>query len=325
MSYFIAIDGGGTKTDFVLLDEGARVVARLQLGPSNYQNIGEPEALAVLQQGIAELLHAQALLPDNIRTACLGLAGLDTNEDERVYTSMVHTIFGDTAAPRVRIENDCYIGLHSGTLGEAGLALISGTGSMAIAVNENGQRARSGGWGFRFGDEGSGYYIGYEAMKRAVQSKDGRRPATSLVALLEDACARDLFDLVTQYNTFDPEPDTIAAWAPLVSEAAAQDDTVAKEILADAARELVAAAQAITNQLQFTTWPLRVVLAGGAFEAPLLRTYVTEGLQHLYDDVTVIRPELSPVSGAAVLALQHAGVPLAPHVLDTVRSEFAQR
>src|SRR5690606_612747 len=128
----------------------------------------------VLRDGLSQVAEEAR---GELLGACLGLAGLDTAQDERIYSAMVGDLFGDAAA-KVRIENDCFIALHCGTLGAAGIAIIAGTGSMAIGMNEAGERARSGGWGYRFGDEGSGYYIGYQALVRAVRARDGRAPET---------------------------------------------------------------------------------------------------------------------------------------------------
>ena len=319
MGYILAVDGGGTKTDFVLLGRDGRLRRRLRLGPSNYQNIGENAAFAVLSQGVEQLLAKEGIARADLTAACLGLAGLDTPTDERVYQDMVRRIFGEGAS-RVRIENDCFIALHSGTLGQAGIALIAGTGSMAIACNEQGKRARSGGWGHRFGDEGSGYYIGYQAVVRSLKGRDGRGPQTQLAERIEEALGADLFDIVTRSNTADPGPDVIGSLAPLVDEAAKAGDAVARDILYDAAEEHLLAAQAITKQLTFEHRPLRFVLAGGAFRSDILRRRTVERLTAHYGAADCIRPKLPPVAGAVVLALQQAGIPFT----DPVRTHLAE-
>lgn len=306
MSYFIAVDGGGTKTEFLLIDGHGNPLRRAVLGASNYQNVGATTAFETLKQGIDELLMD---LEDHVVGGCLGLAGLDTDEDARVYADMVEKLFGDLA-PSIRTESDCFVALHSGTWGEAGLAIIAGTGSMAYGCNEQGERARSGGWGYRFGDEGSGYYIGYQALARAVRSRDGRGPRTILAELIEERLQNHLFDIVVRYTAQDPGPDQIGSLAPLVDLAAHQGDTVAQHILIDAAEELVLAAKAVTDRLHFSMSPLRVVLAGGAFRSSLLKDRVERRLTETYPSVDCIRPEAPPVIGACVLALQQAGVPI---------------
>ena len=223
MAYLLAVDGGGTKTEFALMEPDGKIVRRVSLGPSNYQNIGADAARNVLRDGLSQVAEEAR---GELLGACLGLAGLDTAQDERIYSAMVGDLFGDAAA-KVRIENDCFIALHCGTLGAAGIAIIAGTGSMAIGMNEAGERARSGGWGYRFGDEGSGYYIGYQALVRAVRARDGRAPETQLAALIEEKVGMPLFDLVVRYTAEDPGPDAVGALAPLVTEAALAGDEVA--------------------------------------------------------------------------------------------------
>lgn len=307
MGYLLAVDGGGTKTEFALMVPSGTVIRRLALGPSNYQNVGIETARNVLQEGLSQV--TADVSDGQLLGACLGLAGLDTPHDERVYKDMVGQLFG-AEADKVRIENDCFIALHSGTLGAAGIAIIAGTGSMAIGMNEAGERARSGGWGYRFGDEGSGYYIGYQALVRAVRARDGRAPETVLAERIEQQLNMPLFEVVTRYTAEDPGPDAIGALAPLVTEAAREGDQVASEILADAAAELVLAAQAIASQLTFERRPVPVVLAGGAFRSDLLREGVEVSLRRELGDVECLRPTLPPVAGACILALDAAGITL---------------
>jgi len=126
------------------------------------------------------VLRQAGSAPDEIEAACLGLGGLDTDEDLAAYTRIARRIFG-SAAVRVQLENDGFIAIHAGTLGGPGIALIAGTGSTAVGVNERGERARSGGWGALFGDEGSAYDVGRQAIVRALHAMDGRGPSTAFL------------------------------------------------------------------------------------------------------------------------------------------------
>lgn len=324
MATFLAVDGGGTKTDFALIDADGRLISRARLGPSNYQNVGAENVVALLKSGIADLLRPGSLKLADIDGACLGLAGLDTREDERAYEGIAREVFGERA-PDVRLENDCYVALHSGTLGGAGIALIAGTGSMAIACNEKGERARSGGWGHRFGDEGSAFFIGREAIVRSLMARDKRGPETDLARRIEEAEACDLFDLVTRFNTAYPGPDKIASFAPLVDDAAKDGDPVARAILETAAEELVSAAWAITRKLEFVRRPLRFILRGGAFHSEFLRSSVEAGLESIDVDVECILPELPPVAGAYVLALQSADRTVTQEIEANLRAGLVSR
>lgn len=322
VSYYIAVDGGGTKTDFALIDEEGRLLARERRGPSNYQNVGPEKCVALLRDGIAALLGSRALRASDVTAACLGLAGLDTDQDALAYDEILDRVFDEPVA-HIRKENDCFVALHSGTLGGAGIGLIAGTGSMAIACNERGERARSGGWGHRFGDEGSGFFIGREAIVRSLMARDGRGPATDLARRIEEATGTRLFDLVTQYNTQYPGPDKIAALAPVVDAAARDGDAVARAILVEAASELAAAVRAIMARLDFEGRPPRVVLCGGAFHSDLLRTLVEAELRRLAPGIECFRPELPPVAGAYVLALEAAGRSVTPQIVARLRAAFA--
>ena len=78
------------------------------------------------------------------------------------------------------VRNDAFNALYSGTLGEPGIVQIAGTGAVTLGINENGEVARSGGWGYLFDDEGSGFYLGNEALKAVFRSFDNRGKKTSL-------------------------------------------------------------------------------------------------------------------------------------------------
>ena len=263
MAYLLAVDGGGTKTEFALMEPDGKIVRRVAWDrrTTKHRGAGGPQRCATdfpkwRRKPGASCSGRAWVWPASTRP-----------KTRRIYSAMVGDLFGGTAA-KVRIENDCFIALHCGTLETAGIAIIAGTGSMAIGMNEAGERARSGGWGYRFGDEGSGYYIGYQALVRAV-SQDGRAPETQLAALIEEKVGMPLFDLVVRYTAEDPGPDAVGSSAPLVTEAALAGNEVADPHRCR--RELVLAARAVWNRLSFASRPVPIVLSGGAFQSDPLR------------------------------------------------------
>ena len=317
MKYLLAVDGGGTKTAAVAFDPSGRVLAQGTFGPSNLQNLGEARCSQVLTDAIERVLRLAGSEPAEIEAACLGLGGLDTDEDLAAYTRIARRIFGQ-AADRVQLENDGFIAIHAGTLGRPGIALIAGTGSMAIGVNEQGERARSGGWGALFGDEGSAYDVGRQAIVKALQAMDGRGPFTALVPAIEARFGMPLTAVVARLYR-DPSPQTtVASLAETVHAVAEAGDPLARDLLQEAARHLVSCVNALLKQLAFAERPVPVVLSGGLFRSSIVADRVTRELV-ARGDVRPVRPVLPPIGGACVLALVKVGVPVIGEVVRALR------
>ena len=202
----------------------------------------------------------------------------------------------------VRIENDAFIALVAGAPERTGIVVVAGTGSVAYGVDARGETARSGGWGYLLGDEGSAYWLGHAAVRRGIRAADGRGPATSL----GDRVSRKLglevpAGLVAWFYDQEHFRHRVAELAPLVEEAAVEGDAAAEELLDHAARHLTRAARAVAGQLELADgYPL--VLAGGAFRAcPSLYQRIESRLELPAARLTLL--EVEPARGAVTLAL----------------------
>jgi N-acetylglucosamine kinase-like BadF-type ATPase len=152
--HVLGIDAGGTKTVCQLADERGTVIAESRGVGANLQAVGELEVEKVLHQVMEKALEDVDIVPDGI---CLGIAGVDRPDDAAVVRGIMKRI-GYKA--RVLVVNDALVALESGAPGQPGIVIISGTGSISYGRNAAGMAARSGGWGYVLGDEGSGYWIG---------------------------------------------------------------------------------------------------------------------------------------------------------------------
>ena len=183
-----------------------------------------------------------------------------------------------------------------------GLLLIGGTGSIAWGRTADGRTARTGGWGQRLGDEGSGFALGLGALRAAVCAHDGRGPMTSL---LEAALAHAEVPAPEQLVgwTARAEKGEIAALAPVVAEAAAEGDDVAKALVAEAARDL--ALHVSTLQRRLSPWEETPTLAlAGGLLAPgrPLRENVIREVQRLDAPPVVLERDVDAARGAALVA-----------------------
>jgi N-acetylglucosamine kinase-like BadF-type ATPase len=204
----------------------------------------------------------------------------------------------------LELVTDARAALEGALDGRAGVVLIAGTGSIAMGINSKGEMARSGGWGPTISDEGSGYDIARRALKAVISSFDGRSPETSLTEII---CKRlgisnpsDLPGVI--YNS-DSEPVEIASLAELVAEAARNGDEVAREILAEAGRELGQLAVSVIERLELQAESFRIACVGSVFKSG---EFVLKGLRAAVERVApraeIGPPLFPPEIGAAKLA-----------------------
>jgi glucosamine kinase len=308
----IGIDAGGTKTVCRLADAQGNVLSEARGPGANLQSTGELHVERVLHQLITEVTTSA---PDWPAAVCLGIAGVDRAGDAAVVRNILLRI-----APRSRVVvvNDALVALEAGVPGAPGVVLIAGTGSIAYGRNLDGWAARAGGWGYLLGDEGSGFWLGRQALRSVVRSADGRGPHTLLTdrVLAHFGIARTQ-DLVREIYNGSFEPATVAAIASQVEGAASDGDEIALHLIDTGARELGLAALSVCARLKLSRGP--VVLAGGMFTAaPRLRQRVVSHLTGRWPGMVVTPLQGQPVSGAVSLALAKAdGTLKLPAYLDT--------
>src|SRR5580765_311785 len=172
--FVLGIDAGGTKTVCYLADGDGRTLGEGRGSGANLHAHGELEVEKVLHEVIEQALGDRAIRPDAV---CVGVAGVDREEDDRLMRSIMRRL---GLGAQTLIVNDALVALVAGVGDEPGVFLVAGTGSIAYGVNRDCVAARAGGWGHVLGDEGSGYWIGRQALMAVVREADGRGPATRL-------------------------------------------------------------------------------------------------------------------------------------------------
>src|SRR5688572_29797558 len=178
MIHVLGIDAGGTKTVCQLADGEGRVLAEARSTGANLQAVGELEVEKVLHEVMEKAIGDRPVVPAAI---CLGIAGVDRPDDAAVVRAIMKRI-GYKA--KVLVVNDALVALEAGAPGQPGVVIISGTGSISYGRNAEGEAARSGGWGYVLGDEGSGYWIGRAALRAVLREADKRGSRTALTRLL---------------------------------------------------------------------------------------------------------------------------------------------
>jgi len=301
----LGIDGGATKTVawLAVRSDGGEpsVVGRGTAGPANPQAIGFDEALQNLDQAIADAFADAGVKSGPLAAAVLALAGWDREQNRQVLRRWAEK---RRLANRFRSVHDALPVLVAGSPEGWGVALISGTGSFAFGQTPEGRSVRAGGWGYLFGDEGSGYAIALAGLRAAAKSADGRAPATQLVdALLGRLDLREPPELIPAVYRFADDRARIASLADVVTQTADQGDAQAQAILDEAAAELAGMVAAVAQHLGFSHGTFPLALTGGVLlGSERLRRALEARLTSLGRGPASVACIREPVAGAVRLA-----------------------
>ncbi|HPH97458.1 MAG TPA: BadF/BadG/BcrA/BcrD ATPase family protein [Anaerolineaceae bacterium] len=301
-SLVIGIDGGGSHTRAFLADDKGKVLGKGVSGPSNHNRVGDQLAEISLNDSIHKAFQQANIPYQPVRSICLGMAGADRPADRSWLETWARKY---QIASRIICVNDGQILISAGTPDEWGCGLISGTGSLAVGISPDGKNARSGGWGYLAGDEGSGYWMGIQALQAITKSVDDRGPGTLLLELVLNFWKLENSSQLIPY-IYGPnfERSEIARLARLVQSAAEQGDSIALAIESAAGQELARMVLSVTRKLNFgSTTPC-------AFGGGVLTRY--PALQRItLNECLKMGLELSPLSlveepalGAVRIALQ---------------------
>ncbi len=296
----IGVDGGGSH-----------VRARLANAHGETLGTGEASTANPHARGIAaaqnEILLAIQLAFDDAHiskqiasAACLGIGGIDRDAERAEWSTWARSAIASHAS----VVNDGEIVLAAGSKENWGIALISGTGSIAWGKSRAGAMERAGGWGHLLGDEGSAYDLSRKALRAAARAADGRGPATKLLdAILNEWSLREPSELIPHVYRAETKPADIALLAPTVIRIAEQGDSVARQLIERAAKALAQTVIAVALKLGFAEKEIPLALTGGLLlQADSVRALLIEQLNQSdfhFAPVTLVD---EPVAGAVRVA-----------------------
>jgi glucosamine kinase len=231
MGLFLAIDAGGTKTRCLLADD-SRVLGRAGTGSVKLMRVSEAEASLRLRAMLAEVSLAAGVGLGEVTRTCVGLAGLSID----AVREWVEREIGDVVGGELVLCGDEEIALDGAFRGGRGILVIAGTGSNVIGRAADGTTYGVGGWGPALGDEGSGLWIGQEALRAGFWAKDRGVATVLLREIGEFWGTKGLGEIVEMANA-RPGPD-FAALTPVVAKCADGGDELAVAVLERAGEEL---------------------------------------------------------------------------------------
>ena len=279
---YLGIDGGGSKTTFLLVDEYYNELCHLQSGPSNHLSVGADAAREAIMQGISRLTEQPNIV-------CAGFAGAGRPDSVAFYKEVLQSLI---PGAQIIIESDAFIA-SIGAIGiDPGILLIAGTGSIVIGREKDRTMFRVGGWGPYFGDEGSGFWIGREAIRAALRSVDSQAPSEFTERMAAKLGLKSISEVVGAWAGGKLGVPEIAGLFPEVI--AMYPAEPARQILTEAAGHLRSLVEIASKRTGVED--CRKSLSGSVASHPTMRELI---------GLTFEEPRHSPEWGAVIWARQH--------------------
>jgi N-acetylglucosamine kinase-like BadF-type ATPase len=298
-TYYLGVDGGGTKTAGVLIDAAGTVRAQLRTASTNLHAVGAALARQRLLT-LTDALLAQAQVPvTELAGVGLAMSGVGRPAEQREVTGWIQEHFPAAAC---FVDNDAVAALAAATGGELfGIVVISGTGMIVVGIDRAGRRQRAGGWGPLIGEPGGGFALGVAALNAVAEAADALGPPTLLTAVLLDQLGlANPADLVG-WAYADVSWARFAGLAPLVVQCAQAGDAVSNAILDQAADALCQRILAVMTRLDLATTSFPCVLTGGNLAPGPLAERLIARLCQSAPHAQVMRPRVDAAVGAAWL------------------------
>ncbi|HEY1985288.1 MAG TPA: BadF/BadG/BcrA/BcrD ATPase family protein [Terracidiphilus sp.] len=305
MQYYLAVDAGGTKTEFLLADED-RELGRARTGTIKRVNASEDAAERNLVDALADLQHITGIPIAAIARTCIGTSG----DTVPLVTDWLRQSFARHVPGPLLLIGDVEIALDAAFTGGRGVLALAGTGSNVAARATDGAIMTAGGWGPILADQGAGHWIGIEGLRRGFLARDQGRPTE----LLESA--RILWNLPTvdaliEFANTQPSPRYGALFAREVVACAARGDVVAAEILDQGGADLAYLVGLLIERmraLENASFQLPVVAFAGSILAKVdrVRSSLQRTLRSRYAAIQFIEEAVDPIRGALWHALRGA-------------------
>lgn len=297
---YVGVDGGGTKTNGVLVDAAGKVLAQLRGASTNLHAVGRDAVRVRLCTLVDDLLAQAGVTERNLAAIGLGMSGVGRPEEQAQVRSWMQERFPAAAC---FVDNDAVAALAAATGGELfGVVVISGTGMIVFGIDRQGRRARAGGWGPLIGEPGGGFALGAAALNAVAEAADGIGPPTCLTAALFEHLGLAEAQGMVAWAYADVSWARFASLAPLVVRCAQAGDAVSSAILDRAADALAQRVAAVVRRLDLTAADFPCVFTGGNLTLGPLAERLTARLVTVAPQARIMHPQVDAAVGAAWLA-----------------------
>lgn len=304
MAYLLAVDAGGTKTEFLLAEDG-RELARARTGTIKRVNADARDAERNLERALADLQRQTGVALSGVVSTCIGTSGSSV----LLVTDWLRQNFGTRVGGTLTIVGDEEIALDAAFEGGRGVLALAGTGSNLAARDASGNIMTAGGWGPMLADQGSGHWIGMEGLRRGFLARDEER-TTQILERARRLWNLPSIDALIEFANAGQPQRYASQLAREVVAAADEGDAIALEILEHGGSELAYLAGLLIERMRrsegdaFTT--PHVAMAGSILASvERVRTAFQHAVRTRYADIEFVREIADPVRGALWRAVQN--------------------
>ena len=292
MAYYLAIDNGGTKTDYAIADE-TLVLARVRSGTIKRMRTDADTARVNLEAAMERLVSISGVPLGAISRTCVGTAG----NTVPLVTEWLRTAIPARVGGEITIVGDVEIALDAAFQGGPGVLVLAGTGSNVAARTSQGELTTAGGWGPALADQGSGHRIGSEALRASFLSVDEGHRTALLDAVLQFWELRDIGDLVAYANQL-PAPD-FSRLTEVVLDCAGRGDALAADVLRREGEDLAYLVRLLLRRLDFAATTPSIAFAGSIMEKVLpVREALIDAVRREFPLAIALDGVVDPLEGA---------------------------
>ena len=296
MPFYLAIDAGGTKADYALVDDSA-ILARVRSGTIKRMRADEETAGRNLDEALRELVTRSGIDLRSVVRTCVGTAG----ETVPLVTDWLRKEISARVGGELLLLGDVEIALDAAFPGRPGILVLAGTGSNVAGRTPQGQIFTAGGWGPALADQGSGNRIGHEALRAAFLAIDGGVETSLIPDILRFWSLDSVSDLVAFANG-TPSPD-FSQLVRLVMNSAEQGDAVAQSVLKQQGWELaqlvILLARRMQKHLNDRNFTPPLAFAGSILDkVGLVRSSLVQTVQEFYPGMAAMAGVIDPIEGA---------------------------
>ncbi|HDJ89335.1 MAG TPA: hypothetical protein ENG40_01405 [Thermoprotei archaeon] len=313
------IDGGATKTECIVMNVEGNILGKGLSGPSNYHVVGIDNTIKAVRESILNAL--KNIGEKKIDYLTIGLAGLDTRRDFEYINNAFKNF---NLASKLDFKHDSVIALVGAHAGRPGIIIIAGTGSVAAGINRNRRYVRVGGWGYLLGDEGSAFTLGRRGLIAVLREYDGRGISTKITEkIFSKLGINDYEDIILKIYGAKEVVGRIASLAPCVTEAAAEGDSIANEIISSEMENVGELIYTVAKRLEMLGEEIPIAIIGGVFRAgEIVIEKLKRSLRRYGLKFRLIKPIFPPSIGATIWSLQSIGIEVDDRIIENIRNSL---
>ncbi len=295
MKYYLGIDGGGTRTTAAVTDEKGEVILKKSGKTINFYSVGMSAANENLKNLMNEIYEQIGKV--KFSGAFIGCSALDGECEKHLADELCKNAVD---ADGITVHSDVFVALKSLDVPVCPALVICGTGSMAIAQNENGEEIIAGGWGHILGDEGSAYSIALIALKECTKMCDKDENTALIKSANEYFRTNNFREIINIIYSAETSKDVIAGFAANVGKLCEKGDEICKKIISSEAQKI---AETVTVLLKKLKRCSALGLYGGVFQHnEIFREIFSNEIKKFYPDIEIRLLTCPPEEGAARLA-----------------------